>query len=83
MSAILSQPQYIKHSWSERLPKMASSQLTPGDHFTNNVSILIIQIHLKFHFLLYQFLAIGSLWNFAHDMIAVLLWHVQKFVVIW
>ena len=38
---------------------------------------------MEFHFALIQVAVEGSLQNLAHDMIAMLLWHVQNFVVIW
>ena len=53
-------------------------QVVSWSDFTNNFSI-IIQIPSKFHAALVKW----SLWNFAHDMTAVLSWHVQNFIAIW
>ena len=50
-------------------------------HFTNNLSIPI-QMWWKFCFVLIQNLMNQSVQIFAHDTTAVLLWHVQKLVMI-
>ena len=52
-----------------------------GTPFTHDF-VLIIQIHLKIHFAIFQILADRLLQKFTHAMTAVLSWHVQIFVAI-
>ena len=56
--------------------------MTPWAHFRKDISI-VIQIQWKFHFALIQVVRKWMLWNFAHDMTALLTWHVQNFVTIY
>ena len=54
---------------------------TPVSHFTNTFST-VVQIWWKFHFAFIHFVIKWLQQHFAHDMTAVLSWHVQNFVVI-
>ena len=60
----------------------ACPQHVLGAHFTNVFSITI-QMRWKIHFAFTSILTMWSLQIFAHDMTAMLSWHVQKFVAIW
>ena len=81
----LQRPQQLYRNWREDFPSWHTvNTLKTGPHFIDNFPITI-QNPWKFHFALIWILMNRSLQNFAHAttaLTAVLLWHVQKFVVI-